>query len=97
MRTSASHRLTRAWAVLVTITVAYLAIDHRAARDGHPVGSTAATVLAITLGLVKVRLILRELMDVRHAPAVLRRCTDLLVGTMGAALLGTYVVGHALA
>jgi hypothetical protein len=46
----------------------------------------------------KLRLfVLRELMDVRHAPLPLRRLTDLLVAVVGVALLATYLVGQAVA
>ena len=36
-------------------------------------------------------------MDVRHAPATLRRATDALVAVMGVCLLGTYLVDRAIA
>ena len=55
------------------------------------------TVAAIVFALVKVRIIMREFMDVRHAPPLLRRLTDLLVAIMAVALLGTYFVGRAVA
>ena len=44
------------------------------------VASTAVTVAAICLALVKVRIIMREFMEVRHAPPLLRRLTDLWIG-----------------
>jgi hypothetical protein len=94
---SKGKRLSLAWIVVVAITVIYLAIDHTADEHGRPVSSTAVTVLAIALGLVKYRVILREFMDVRGAPAVLRRLTDLLVVVIAVALLGTYVIGRAVA
>ena len=92
MEISPKQRLFVAWLVLVAITVMYLWIDR-----GGDEASTAVTVAAIVLALVKFRIIVRELMDVRHAPAILRRITDGLALLIGVALLGTYLVGHALA
>ena len=40
---------------------------------------------------------MREFMDVRHAPRVLRSMTDVLVGVMAVALLASYLVGKAVA
>jgi hypothetical protein len=93
----AKKRLAVVWVVLVAITVVYLWIDRSADRHGIPIASTAVTVLAIVLALVKFRIILREFMDVRHAPRLLRRSTDLLVVVIAVALLGTYLVGRAIA
>jgi hypothetical protein len=94
---SKGKRLAVAWVVLAAITGLYLVIDHTAEGHGHATASTTVTVLAIALALVKYRVILREFMDVRGAPPILRRLTDLLVAVIAAALLGTYVVGRALA
>ena len=96
MKRSAAKRLSVAWTVAVAITLVYLAID-RSADDGVLVASTAASVAAIVLSLAKLRIIMREFMDVRRAPKVLRTLTDTLVIVMGASLLGTYLVGRAIA
>jgi hypothetical protein len=55
------------------------------------------TVVAICLALLKVRIIMREFMEVRSAPRVLRRLTDFWVLLMGVALLGVYFAGKAVA
>jgi len=86
----AGKRLTVAWLVVVAITLIYLGIDGSADDSGVAVASTSATVAAIVLALVKLRIIMREFMDVRHAPRVLRVMTDVLVpgpyaGAAGAA------------
>jgi hypothetical protein len=96
MKRAAAKRLSVAWTVVVAITLVYLAID-RSADDGVLVASTAASVAAIVLALAKLRIIMREFMDVRRAPKVLRTLTDTLVIVMGASLLGTYLVGRAIA
>lgn len=90
------RRLAVAWVVVVAVTLIYLAIDGSADHHGVPGASTVASVAAISLALAKMRIIMRELMDVRHAPRVLRTMTDVLVAVMGACLLGTYVVGRAM-
>ena len=97
MKLSADKRLLVAWLVVVAITLIYLVIDGSADDGGVLVASTAATVAAIALALVKLRIIMREFMDVRHAPQVLRTMTDVLVAVMAVALLGSYFAGKALA
>jgi hypothetical protein len=47
--------------------------------------------------LIKVRIIMREFMEVRGAPLVLRRLTDFWVVLMAVALLGVYFAGKAVA
>jgi hypothetical protein len=95
--TSDKKRLFIAWLVLVAITVIYVWMDKSADERGVLVASTTVTVVAIGLALVKFRIILREFMDVRHAPPRLRRLTDLLVAVIAVSLLGTYLVGRAVA
>jgi predicted transposase YdaD len=97
VETSAKKRLLVAWVVVVAITVIYLWIDHSADDRSVLVSSVAVTVAAIGLALVKFRIILREFMDVRHAPPALRRMTDLLVVIIAVALLSAYFVGRAVA
>jgi hypothetical protein len=54
-------------------------------------------VSAIGIALIKVRIIFREFMEVRHAPAWLCRLTDAWVVLIGVCLLGSYFVGSAIA
>jgi len=97
VRLSAERRLSVAWVVVVTITLIYLVIDGSVDDSDVMRASTVASVVAIGLALVKVRIVMRELMDVRHAPRILRTVTDALVLTMGVFLFGTYLVGRAIA
>jgi hypothetical protein len=97
VQTSGRKRLLGAWLVLVAITLIYLWMDHSADTSGVLVASTAVTVFAIVLALVKFRIILREFMDVRQAPPPLRRLTDLLVAVIAVSLLASYLIGRALA
>ena len=97
MKRSADQRLAAAWIVVVLVTLIYLMIDRSVDDDGVLGASTVASVAAIALALAKIRIIMREFMDVRHAPRVLRTMTDALVVVMGVCLLGTYLVGRAIA
>jgi hypothetical protein len=90
-----SKRLLVVWLVLASLTLAYLWIDH--SLDGSLRPSAVVTSSVIVIALVKVRIIFREFMEVRQAPAVLCRLTDAWVVLMAAALLGSYFVGTALA
>jgi len=97
VRLSAERRLSVAWVVVVAITLIYLVIDGSVDDSDVMRASTVASVAAIGLALIKVRIVMREFMDVRHGPKMLRTLTDGLVITMGAFLLGTYLVGRAIA
>jgi hypothetical protein len=86
-----------AWLTLVGITLLYLVIDHAADNGGVLVASTGLTAAAICLACVKVRVIMREFMEVRTAPPFLCRITDAWVVLMAVALIGTYLGGRAVA
>lgn len=96
MRIAFDKRLFLIWLLLSTITVTYLGID-RAADDHNGAARTAVTVGAVGLALIKVRIIMREFMEVRKAPVWLRRLTDLAVGLMALSLFGAYFVGRSVA
>jgi hypothetical protein len=83
------------WLILVAITLGYLALDQSADSQGVYRASTIVTTIVIGLALVKARLIFREFMQVRNAPALLCRLTDLWVLLIGAALLSSYLIGLA--
>ena len=92
-----NRRLLIVLAILTAMTLIYVVLDQRADDAGTLRASTVVTVAAILIALVKVRIIFREFMEVRHAPALLRRLTDAWVLLMGVALLGSYFIGTALA
>jgi hypothetical protein len=97
VETGFNKRLFAVWLILVAISLGYLWIDHLASHQGFPTASAIVTVGAICLALIKVRIIMREFMEVRGAPRFLRRITDLWVVLMGVAMLGVYVAGRAVA
>ena len=91
--TTSNKRLLIAWLVLAGLTLGYLWIDRTADHGGSPVPSAAVTVAAILIALVKVRIIFREFMDVRHAPPWLCRLTDAWVVLIAVCLLASYLAG----
>jgi Prokaryotic Cytochrome C oxidase subunit IV len=97
VETRFNMRLFVVWLILVGITVAYLGIDRSVDDHGIATASTAVTVAAICLALIKVRIIMREFMEVRGAHQVLCRLTDFWVVLMGVAMLGVYLAGRAVA
>ena len=91
-----NKRLAIVWLVLTLMTLAYVWLDRSADDDGMLKASTVVTVSAIVIALVKVRIIFREFMEVRHAPVLLRRLTDGWVVLMAVCLLGSYFIGSAM-
>lgn len=97
MRTKSNTRLLIVWAILTAMTLVYVWLDEAVDQDGTLRASTIVTVSAIAIALIKVRIIFREFMEVRHAPALLCRLTDGWVVLIGICLLGSYFVGSAVA
>lgn len=97
MRTKGNTRLLIVWAILTAMTLVYVWLDEAVYQNGTLKASTVVTVSAIAIALVKVRIIFREFMEVRHAPALLCRLTDGWVVLIGICLLGSYFVGSAVA
>jgi len=95
--TKFNKRLLVVWLILTSMTLAYVWMDHTADHNGTLRASTVVTVSAIAIALIKVRIIFREFMEVRHAPALLCRLTDAWVVLIGVCLLGSYFVGSAVA
>ena len=97
MSTTFNKRLLIVWLILTSMTLAYVWIDHTVDQNGTLKASTVVTVTAIGIALIKVRIIFREFMEVRHAPAWLCRLTDAWVVLIAVCLLGSYFVGSAVA
>lgn len=97
MRTKGNTRLLIVWVILTAMTLVYVWLDEAVDQNGALKASTVVTVSAIAIALVKVRIIFREFMEVRHAPVLLCRLTDGWVVLIGICLLGSYFVGSAVA
>jgi hypothetical protein len=95
--TTFNKRLLLVWAILTSMTLVYVCLDHSVDQNGTLKASTVVTVSVIMIALIKVRIIFREFMEVRHAPTLLRRLTDGWVVLIGICLLGSYFVGSAIA
>jgi hypothetical protein len=95
--TTFNKRLLIVWAILASMTLVYVWLDHSVDQSGTLNASTVVTVSAIVIALIKVRIIFREFMEVRHAPVLLRRLTDGWVVLIGVCLLTSYFVGSAIA
>jgi Prokaryotic Cytochrome C oxidase subunit IV len=96
MRAILGNRLLIVWVILTSMTLVYVWLDHTVDQNGTLRASTVITVSAIVIALIKVRIIFREFMEVRHAPALLCRLTDGWVVLVGVILLGSYFVGAAI-
>ncbi len=94
MNVAFEKRLAAVWLILSGLTVAYLFV---LSFDGQGTikPNAVVTVSAVAISLFKVRLILQEFMEVRHAPKLLKRLTDAWLLLTGATLIGTYLVGLA--
>ena len=94
MKVGFEKRLLVVWLILSAITLVYLwvgSLDPAAAL----LPSAVVTSAAIVMALIKVRIVFREFMETRQAPALLRRLTDGWVLLMAACLLGSYFIGMA--
>src|SRR3954465_2682663 len=96
MNTGVKKRLLIVWLMLSLITLVYLWMDHSVDDHGVLKSSAVITGSAIVIALIKVRIIFREFMEVRHAPVLLCRLTDVWVFVIAAGLFGSYFVGLAL-
>lgn len=84
-----ANRLALAWAALVGVTLVSWAMG--ASHGAGPVRPDAAVgMAAIAITLVKVRVIVREFMDVRSAPARLKQITDGWLALFGLAMVAAY-------
>lgn len=97
MSNALNKRLVIAWAILTLLTLGYVWMDEAVDLNGTLKASTAVTVSAIAISLIKVRIIFREFMEVRHAPAWLCRLTDGWLVLVATCLLSSYFIGAAVA
>jgi hypothetical protein len=92
MRPNPESRLALVWLALLTVTLISWWIG---SRHGHAqfASNSAITYSVILIAGVKVRVIIREFMEVRHAPVLLRRLTDGWILFVILAVLGIYSFG----
>ncbi|MCV7299225.1 cytochrome C oxidase subunit IV family protein [Mycobacterium barrassiae] len=97
MSNTFNKRLLIVWSILTMLTLVYVWLDNSADEKGTLHASTVVTVSAIAIALIKVRIIFREFMEVRHSPVWLCRLTDGWVVLVASCLLGSYFIGSAVA
>jgi hypothetical protein len=97
VRNTFNKRLLITWSILTVLTLIYVWMDEAVDNNGTLKASTVVTVSAIAIALIKVRIIFREFMEVRHAPVWLCRLTDGWVVLVATCLLGSYFIGSAVA
>lgn len=85
-------RLLLVWLGLSVISILQLWLS--SLKDQATIAPSAAiTFSVIGIALIKVRFIVREFMEVRHAPALLCHLTDGWIAITALALMGVYSVG----
>jgi hypothetical protein len=96
MKSRFERRLFIVWIGLLSISVLQLWLSSFSSH-GPSTPNATLTFGVIAMALIKVRFIIREFMEVRHAPVLLSRLTDIWLLITALALLGTYSVGMVLA
>jgi Prokaryotic Cytochrome C oxidase subunit IV len=97
MGAATNRRLLIVWLILSSITIGYAVLDRSVDHRGALAASSVVTASAILIALIKVRIIFREFMEVRRAPALLCRLTDAWILIMAGSLLASYFIGMAVA
>lgn len=88
--TATGRRLTATWLVAGLLTIASWATAI-AVDSGRNKTSTTVAIVGLALGTVKVRLIIRQFMDVRTAPRWLKTFTDVWLAVLTATVLAMYL------
>ena len=94
MNVGFEKRLLIVWLALSAITCVSLWLGSLPGRR-YLAPDAAITISVIVIAFLKVRIIMREFMEVRTAPALLRRITDIWLSLTAAILLGVYSFGTA--
>ena len=89
MPITSATRLTLAWFALVAVTLLswWIGTRHGSAQFAP---SAALSLGVLVISAVKVRVILREFMEVRYAPILLRRVTDAWLALLLIAMFAAY-------
>ncbi len=95
MDSCVERRLWLVWLGLSVITLLQLWLGTQDSREMIS-PDALITLSVIGMALVKVRFIVMEFMEVRHAPVLLRRLTDGWIAFTALALTGVYLAGRLL-
>ena len=96
MQAGIERRLLIVWLGLGSISLLQLWLGGTGEGLAATTANAGVTVSVLGMALVKVRFILREFMEVRHAPVLLGRLTDGWLALTAVILLGTYFSGFLL-
>lgn len=89
MTVSPARKLVILWALLVAITLA----SWETSVLGGPAGQSWAIAGVMALAFIKVRIVIRDFMEVAHAPAWLRLGLDAWVFVVGVGLTAWLILG----
>lgn len=92
MSTIFGRRLTSVWLGLSAITLVSWWIGSQRSHDAFKVNAVV-TLSVFLIGAIKVHVIMREFMEVRHAPALLRRLTIGWLALLFITLTAIYLIG----
>lgn len=84
------RKLIVVWTILLGITL----VSWEFIGATHAIHSGLPVVLVILLAFVKVRFVLLDFMEVRHAPLVLRLALELWAGVACVAIIGALLLKH---
>ena len=93
VRTSPTARITLAWIVTCGLTVISWALATTAGAGRHLTSSVPEALAVLAIAGVKARFVTQEFMEVRLAPAWLRRAVDAWFVVLWGALVGIYLYG----
>jgi heme/copper-type cytochrome/quinol oxidase subunit 4 len=90
MRDLVRHRGSVVWVALVAATL----VAWWLSADSGSIGGSARTIGSVTVlavAMTKVRFVMREFMELRNAPATIRRLADTWIALVLTALVLTYL------
>jgi hypothetical protein len=91
MSANSTRRLFYVWLALVCITLISWWIGSKHGHRGFR-SDTSITAGVIAIAAIKVRVIMREFMEIEHAPLLWRRLTDGWLALLVVILLGIYAL-----
>ncbi len=91
MRISANARVTYVWLVLCAVTILSGGLAHTR-TGGNFAASMPITLAVLAIGLIKVRLITQNFMEVRVAPTWLRLTVDGWLVLFWGSVLAIYLI-----
>ncbi|CDO89128.1 hypothetical protein AWC29_11670 [Mycobacterium triplex] len=85
-----ARRITYVWIVLSAVTIVTWVLGH--AEEGYGRGATTAVAMVVlAIAFIKVRLIIRQFMEVRSGPRWLRVFCDVWIVVLAGTIVATYL------